>query len=114
MRVKNSKKGQSILEYAILIVVVVGALIAMQWYMKGGYQGRIRSASDDLGEQYSPTRVISNITTNSTSVTNETTSGGGGFNSSVMPTTRSNFWQNQTRGVDETLEGFGNATTDLR
>ncbi|MDD4910624.1 MAG: hypothetical protein PHR44_08130 [Candidatus Omnitrophica bacterium] len=50
----KENKGQSTLEFAILIVVIIGALIAMQTFIKRGYQGRLRSASDDMGEQYSP------------------------------------------------------------
>lgn len=48
------KKGQSTLEYGIIIAVVVAALIAMQTYLKRGVQGRLKQASDDIGEQYSP------------------------------------------------------------
>lgn len=112
MRSKNFKKGQSILEYAILIVVVVGALIGMQWYMKGGYQGRLRSASDDLGEQYSPTQAQSTVTTTSTSTTNEVTNGGS-LASGAMPVTTSTFTQNQNRQDSENLQALP-STTDPR
>lgn len=107
MRAKNFNKGQSVLEYAILVVVVVGALLAMQWYMKGGYQGRLRSASDDLGEQYSPTQVQSTITTTSTSNTNEVTTGG------ANPTTTSTFRQDQNRQDRQDLQALP-STTDPR
>ena len=112
MNRKNFKKGQSILEYAILIVVVVGALLAMQWYMKGGYQGRLRSASDDIGEQYSPTRVQTTSTATSSSTTNEVTSGGSFFTGD-MPVTTSTFTQNQNRAETENLQGL-EATADQR
>jgi len=107
MRAKNFNKGQSILEYAILVVVVVGALLAMQWYMKGVYQGRLRSASDDLGEQYSPTQAQSTSTTTSTSNTNEVTTGG------ANPITTSTFTQNQNRQDSENLQALP-STTDPR
>ena len=45
-------KGQSTLEYAVIIAVVVGALLVMQIYMKRGMQGRMREAADDLGSQF--------------------------------------------------------------
>ena len=55
----KNRKGQSTLEFAILIVIIIGALIAMQNFIKRGYQGRLRSASDEMGEQYSPGYVKS-------------------------------------------------------
>ena len=63
------KRAQSILEYAGLIAIVVGALIAMQVIIKRGLQGKYRSTADDIGEQYSPrhTTGITTITTISTS-----------------------------------------------
>ena len=56
-------KGQSTLEYAVLIIIVIGALLSIQVYIKRGVQGRLKSAADDIGEQYSPGN------TNYTSVT---------------------------------------------
>ena len=47
-------RGQSTLEYAVLISVVVAALIAMQIYMKRGVQGKLRDATDQVGEQFRP------------------------------------------------------------
>ena len=51
---KKKMKGQSTLEYAVLIIIVIGALLSIQVYIKRGVQGRLKSASDDIGEQYSP------------------------------------------------------------
>lgn len=47
-------KGQSTLEYAVLIIIVIGALLSIQVYIKRGVQGRLKSAADDIGDQYSP------------------------------------------------------------
>lgn len=105
MKPKTFKKGQSTLEYAIIVVVVVGALLAMQWYIKGGYQGRLRRASDDIGEQYSPTRISTNYTTNINSTTNEQITGGS-LSGGTMPTSTSNFTRNETRVGSEALEGL--------
>jgi hypothetical protein len=55
--------GQSTLEYAVLIACVVSALLAMQIYIKRGTQGRLRQASDSMGEQYAPNSADSSITT---------------------------------------------------
>ena len=53
----NQKRGQSTLEYAVLIVVIIGALLTIQVYIKRGVQGRLKSASDDIGDQYSDGNV---------------------------------------------------------
>ena len=50
----NKKKGQSTLEYAVLIVIIIAALLAMNQYIKRGLQGRFKSAADDIGVQFSP------------------------------------------------------------
>lgn len=46
------RKAQASLEYAALIGVVVGAIILMSTYMKRSMQGNLRSASDEIGDQY--------------------------------------------------------------
>lgn len=48
------KKGQSTLEYAILIIIIMAALLSIQVYIKRGVQGRLKSAADDIGDQFSP------------------------------------------------------------
>lgn len=65
----KQNKAQTTLEYAILIGVVVAGLIAMQVYLKRGYQGSLRESSDSMGEQFSP-----GYTTNLYTTKNETTS----------------------------------------
>ena len=47
-------KGQSTLEYSILIIIIIGALLSIQVYIKRGIQGRLKSATDDIGIQFSP------------------------------------------------------------
>jgi len=49
----RQKRAQSSLEYAVLIVVIIGALLSIQNYIKRGVQGRLKSAADDIGDQYS-------------------------------------------------------------
>lgn len=61
-----NKKGQTTLEYAVIIAVIVAALLAMQVYFKRGVQGRIRQASDDIGRAYSPQRTATTTTTTTT------------------------------------------------
>lgn len=48
----RKSKGQSTLEYAVLIIIVIGALLSIQMYIKRGIQGRLRSSADDIGDQY--------------------------------------------------------------
>ena len=65
------RKGQSVIEFTVLLVIVIGVFIAMQFYVKRGIQGRWKSSLDDFGEQYDPrltnanvvTRILSNSST---------------------------------------------------
>ena len=57
-------KGQSTLEYAVLMIIIIGALLSIQTYVKRGVQGRIKSATDDIGDQFSPGNT--NYTTTTT------------------------------------------------
>ena len=65
-------KGQSTLEYAILIIIIIGALLSIQVYIKRGLQGRLKSASDDIGDQFSVGNTNWTRITNTASFTNET------------------------------------------
>ena len=57
------RRGQTTAEYAIMIGVVIGALVAMQVYVRRGVNARLKDASDSAGDA-----VIANLT----SVTNPT------------------------------------------
>lgn len=74
---KFSIRGQSTLEYAIIIMVVVGALLAMQIYMKRGLEGKLKDSSDNIGAQYSAGNVSSSHTTTTVTSSDEKTSSGG-------------------------------------
>lgn len=69
---KRRKKGQSTLEYAILIIIIIGALLSIQVYIKRGIQGRLKGAADDIGDQFSVgnSNVVQTMTTSG--VTKET------------------------------------------
>ena len=107
MLVHLNKKAQSTLEYAVLIAIVVGALIAMQVYIKRGIQGRWKQASDDIGEQFSPGYTVGTYSSNSSVHSNETITGGG-LNSAIMPSTYTNTFQNQNRSVSENVMNASN------
>lgn len=70
------RKGQSTLEYALIIAVVVAGLLLMQHYVRRGYAGRLKQASDDMGEQYDPTAYSGNFAINQHSRTNQTVAAG--------------------------------------
>jgi uncharacterized protein (UPF0333 family) len=72
-----SKRAQTTAEYAILIAIVVGAVVAMQVYVKRGLQGRVRDVVDMVdsngaagnyknvlsGDQYEPYYMVSTANT---------------------------------------------------
>lgn len=99
------KKGQSTLEYALIITVVVGALVAINVYMKHGVQGKLKESADDIGQQFdasgnysSSWRRASVGESNTTEVRDTNT---GTITSSIIS------GENVTRSEYET---FGNAT----
>ncbi|MDD5560989.1 MAG: hypothetical protein PHT50_02520 [Candidatus Omnitrophica bacterium] len=64
-------KAQTTLEYAILIGVIVAGLIAMQVYLKRGYQGKLRESADSMGQQFSPGYTTGHYTTTSSTESSE-------------------------------------------
>jgi hypothetical protein len=71
-------KGQSTLEYVILLGFVIAALIAMGVYMKRGFQGRLRESTDQVGEQYEALNTVSEYKTVSFMNQTENQTQGGG------------------------------------
>ncbi|MCA9398112.1 MAG: hypothetical protein KC618_00055 [Candidatus Omnitrophica bacterium] len=78
---RKLRQGQSTLEYLVLIIVILGAFLAMQLYFRRGIQGRWKSTLDDLGDQYDPrfanTRVRHTLitTTDTQIIAHDTTDG---------------------------------------
>lgn len=66
---KKRQKGQSTLEYAVLIIIIIGALLSIQVYIKRGLQGRFKSAADDIGDQFSTGNTNLRLVTTTTSAT---------------------------------------------
>lgn len=64
--------GQTAVEYAVILTVVIAALITMQMYLKRSLSGQIRSAADSIGEQYAPTKTTVDMTTTVSSKTTTT------------------------------------------
>jgi len=57
----HKTKAQSILEYTMAVACLAAALFGMQIYIKRALQGRFRGVADEIGEQYSATKTISNL-----------------------------------------------------
>ena len=57
----NRDKAQSTLEYLILLIIVIGAFVATQTYIKRGFQGRWKETVDGFADQYDPATVTSLI-----------------------------------------------------
>ena len=70
---QRSRKAQSTLEYAVAISVIVAALLVMQIYMKRGVAGKLRVATDQIGDQFNPYVATRNLTHNRGGTTDEIT-----------------------------------------
>jgi len=53
MFMRKYRRGQAIIEYAIVFSVIIAALLIMQMFIKRGYQGGLKDAADKMGEQFS-------------------------------------------------------------
>ncbi len=54
-------RAQATLEYVFLIGLVAAAVAAMLVYISRGFQGNLRVQADQMGEQYSPKNMDTNI-----------------------------------------------------
>lgn len=101
----RKRKAQSTLEYAVLIIIVIGALLTIQTYIKRGVSGRLRQASDDIGDQYSVGNMNQIRVTAFHSHTNET------YNKGIQNTKLiSKEWTNVTYNIhiiNMQYEGWG-------
>lgn len=99
-------KGQSTLEYALIVTVVIASLLAINLYMKRGVQGRLKESADEIGKQFDAGgnysfswKTASSGQSNTTEVRNIT-------DGTITSTIHSG--ENTTRSEYET---FGNSTT---
>jgi uncharacterized protein (UPF0333 family) len=105
----TKKRGQSTLEYAILIIVIIAALISIQTYIKRGVQGRLKSATDDIGDQFSPgnTNAIMAERTHSNTAQEFGVKGQGISSTKILGTETTNSVTKQAI-VNEQKENWGN------
>ncbi|MFA5059286.1 MAG: hypothetical protein WC676_01485 [Candidatus Omnitrophota bacterium] len=107
----NKKRGQNTAEYAILIALVVGAVIAMQVYAKRALQARVYDATQYMADntselgtttQFEPTQLTSafDVSRNSESsvVMNEAESGIGMTSNSDIQRLEGGFQEYQYNG----------------
>jgi hypothetical protein len=96
-----SSKSQSTLEYAVLVVVIIGGLVAMQYYLTQSHQGRLRKAADETGESFDADKTASlvNAAYNIYSSTTTTSIDSGGVSNI---TSSSSFGESQTLKKTET------------
>lgn len=55
--------GQSFIELTGLMLCLIVALMTARFYLSRAIQGRIREASDEIGEQYDAQKTVSDMTT---------------------------------------------------
>ncbi len=123
-----NKRGQSILEYAVLISIVLAAAIGMQTYVKRGLQGRYKAVTDNLvtgaggnnevaqlagPRQYEPYYAESSFRTTTTQESTEAYGQGGVVTRDIVNDRRTrdqgDFQQEGTRaGQEDTWTQFNN------
>ena len=101
----KDKQAQMTLEFAVLIVCIVGALVAMQFYIARSLQGRHRQTANTIGEQYDSRRTTADISTNftydSVTVVNTTDIDG-----RTTITTQADFNEDNSRVGSESVEAL--------
>lgn len=105
----NKRKGQSTLEYAVLIVIIIAALLAMNQYIKRGLQGRLKSSTDDIGDQFSPGNTnFSRTVTTASNTAEQFGMNGVGVQSTVLLNREVTNTQESSNIVNTQFEFYGN------
>ena len=99
------RKGQSTLEYALIIAVIVAGLLLMQHYIRRGFAGRLKTASDDMGEQFDPVAYEGSFAIDQSSEVEQTMT-------DRVSRTEHTADQTSTRTGSESLDAWGE-TEDL-
>ena len=83
----TKSRGQGVLEYSLLAAFIIAGLLLAQMYLKRAMQGRLRAASESMGDaRYSPGNTTSEM--NTIVVVNITTGVDGAVSSSASSETR--------------------------
>jgi len=82
------RKGQSTVEYALIIAVVLAAFLTMQHYIRRGVEGKMRDSADSIGSQFDDkTSLTHTIQQHDSLVTTETFGIARGSTTSIQFTT---------------------------
>ncbi|MDD3374215.1 MAG: hypothetical protein PHY73_00635 [Candidatus Omnitrophica bacterium] len=82
---KYNKKGQTLLEFVVLFIVIISALIAMRTYIQRGVQGKWKETIDGMGKQYDPLGEVhstQNMESNSSTLMIVDVAGASGYETS--------------------------------
>ena len=85
MKSASTRSGQSMAEYAIVLTVVIGAIVAMQLFVKRGLQGKVKDATDMVSipgapqdtKQFEPNNASSDYTVTQSQKSNDQYNTGG-------------------------------------
>ena len=103
-----NRRGQSTVEYAVLIAVIIGALIAMQIYMKRGTMGKLRESTDQIGDQFEPYSESYDLHKTLIGVRTEETLANGGSKQSDASVTQGKKGSNSPVGAGLAVEKLYN------
>jgi hypothetical protein len=84
-------KGNSILEWSVVLSIVLAAFMAMQTYMQRGIQGMIKAQADQLGGQTEQTLKFTQSNSTSSSFSRSQKSEGFDLGSKEYSLTEDNF-----------------------
>lgn len=91
IKLKQKNNAQSVLEFCVLIAIITAALLTSAVYIKRSVQGRLRSSSEGIGEQYSAVNTDSDVLTSTDSMVTKNTFlyklGDGPFSSGITSET---------------------------
>ncbi|MFH1202529.1 MAG: hypothetical protein V1674_06545, partial [Candidatus Omnitrophota bacterium] len=96
----RKKSGQSTMEYAIIFVAILIAFLFIQTYVRRAVQGRLRGASDDVGEQFSVAGTMNYRVTRNTKTT-ENSAADGSTTTSFSKDSMSKSGQEKTAAYNE-------------
>lgn len=103
---KRRRYGQSTMEFATFICIVVAALMAMRYYGFRAFQGRLRSNTQELSSMvYSP-RGVTGVTNTTKSVTESSITNSTDEGNDVTNTT-STILINRTQSFTQTEDIVG-------
>ena len=102
---KYTLSGGAVFWCGFAVVLIIGALLAMQIYVKRGAMGKLKDATDQIGEQFSPAGASYKINREYNARRDETLSETGQLNTTLV-FEKQNRWGNETRAdnlANETL-----------